>query len=152
MWWVVQKLAERGVHIQAIGDLVYQLQIQHISGLTLEQCCDSVEHVLAKREVQHALLTGIALDQLAEQGQLPSPLQEIITGDESLYGVDEILALAITNVYGTIGLTNFGYLDKVKPGILAELDSHQGHVHTFLDDLIAGVAAAAAARLAHNYA
>ncbi|HEY8489236.1 MAG TPA: phosphatidylglycerophosphatase A, partial [Thermaerobacter sp.] len=58
----------------------------------------------------------------------------------------------ITNVYGSIGLTNFGYLDKVKLGVIERLNNEkaQGRVQTFLDDLVAGVAAAAAARIAHN--
>jgi phosphatidylglycerophosphatase A len=58
--------------------------------------------------------------------------------------------LGITNVYGTIGLTNFGYLDKTKLGILAVVNDNPQAVHTFLDDLVAGLAAAASARLAHN--
>ena len=79
-----------------------------------------------------------------------SPLQHIIEDDEGLYGIDEILALSIVNVYGTIGFTNYGYIDKVKPGILKELNSHDGvHVHTFLDDIV-GAIAAAASRLAHK--
>ncbi|EGD50017.1 phosphatidylglycerophosphatase A, partial [Thermoanaerobacter ethanolicus JW 200] len=62
-------------------------------------------------------MTGIALDKLAEKDMLEEPLLSILKKDEPLYGIDEILALSITNVYGSIGLTNFGYLDKVKPGI-----------------------------------
>jgi phosphatidylglycerophosphatase A len=70
--------------------------------------------------------------------------------DESLYGVDETLAMGITNVYGMIGLTSFGYLDKVKPGIIRKLNEKGKHIHVFLDDLIAGLAAAASARIAHQ--
>jgi phosphatidylglycerophosphatase A len=107
---------------------------------------------LAKREVQYALYTGIALDKLAEQKLLPEPLQKILETDEPLYGVDEILALSITNVYGSIGLTSFGYLDKEKIGIIANLNNKKNGVHVFLDDLVAGVAAAASARIAHRSA
>lgn len=71
--------------------------------------------------------------------------------DESLYGIDEILAFSIVNLYGSIGFTNYGYLDKVKPGIIKKLDSKEGgHCNTFLDDLVGAVAAAAAGKLAHN--
>jgi Phosphatidylglycerophosphatase A and related proteins len=56
---------------------------------------------------------------------LPEPIQSIILSDEGLYGIDEILPLSIVNVYGTIGLTNFGYLDKVKSGIIGELDNEK---------------------------
>ncbi|HEY8450191.1 MAG TPA: phosphatidylglycerophosphatase A, partial [Bacillota bacterium] len=128
--------------------------IQHgfYDRLTLEMCIESVEAVIAKREVQHVLLTGIALDMAAEAGTLPEPLLTILRQDDLLYGVDEVLALGITNVYGSIGLTNFGYLDKQKLGIIGRLNNRvePGRVHTFLDDLVSGIAAAAAARLAHN--
>jgi phosphatidylglycerophosphatase A len=61
------------------------------------------------------------------------------------------MALGIVNVYGSIGFTNYGYIDKVKPGILAKLNDHEsGQIHTFLDDLIGAIAAAAASRLAHS--
>ena len=74
-----------------------------------------------------------------------------MANDESLYGIDEILAFSIVNLYGSIGFTNYGYIDKVKPGILKELNSHDGvHVHTFLDDIVGAIAAAAARKLAHN--
>jgi len=105
--------------------------------------------VLRKREVQYTLFTGIALDELAEQKKLPQPLQAIMEADESLYGVDETLALGITHVYGMIGLTSFGYLDKEKIGIIHQLNQKGKHIHVFLDDLVAGLAAAASARIAH---
>ena len=60
-------------------------------------------------------MTGIQLDILAEKEALLEPLQEIVTSDEGLYGIDEIMALSIVNVYGSIGFTNYGYIDKVKP-------------------------------------
>ncbi|MGC2986363.1 phosphatidylglycerophosphatase A, partial [Enterococcus faecium] len=85
-------------------------------------CSVSVKSVLTKREVHYAIITGIQLDKLAEKKKLMSPLQHIIEDDEGLYGIDEILALSIVNVYGTIGFTNYGNIDKVKPGILKELN------------------------------
>lgn len=56
-------------------------------------------------------------------------------------------------MYGSIGFTNFGYIDKVKPGILKELNEpREGVVHTFLDDIVGAIAAAASSRLAHAHA
>jgi len=148
---IVRALNERGVTVDDVAEIVYALQKEYLPTLTHEMCRESVEAVLRKREAQHAILTGLALDQLAEAGKLPSPLQEIIARDEPLYGVDETLALAITNIYGSVGLTSFGYLDKRKLGIIGRLNQHAGgRVNTFLDDLISGIAAAASARLAHQ--
>lgn len=149
---MIETLQARGVDIGEIAEIVYSLQRRYIPGLTIDECRESVLSVLDKREAQHALLTGVALDMLAEEDQLPEPLATIVKSDEPLYGVDEILALAITNVYGSVGLTSFGYLDKCKCGVIGKLNNHaNGRVNTFLDDLIAGVAAAAAARIAHQH-
>lgn len=150
---VIRLLESRRVTVTDIGEIVFGLQVKYLPELTIAMCEQSVAAVLAKREAQHAILTGIALDQLAEKGALPEPLQSIIARDEPLYGVDEIMALGITNIYGSVGLTSFGYLDKMKIGIIGQLDRHRdGGVNTFLDDLVAGIAAAASARLAHQFA
>jgi phosphatidylglycerophosphatase A len=144
-------LEERGVTIEDIADLVFFLQKEYIEKLDIELCIHSVNRVLTKREVHNAIITGIELDKLAEQKKLDYPLQTILEEDEGLYGIDEIMALSIVNVYGSIGFTNYGYIDKVKPGILKKLNEHDGvHVHTFLDDLVGAIAASAASRLAHE--
>ncbi|QEK11590.1 phosphatidylglycerophosphatase A [Crassaminicella thermophila] len=146
---VIKMLKKRGVNLKDIAKLVYNLQSKYIT-LTIDECLVSVNKVLEKREVQHAILTGIVLDIYAENNNLPEPLLSILRRDEPLYGIDEILALSITNVYGTIGLTSFGYLDEEKPGILKSLNDPKNGVHTFLDDLVAAIAAAASAKIAHS--
>ena len=144
-------LKERGVTIDDIAELVYYLQEKYHPGLEIDDCKYNIERVLEKREVQNAIITGIQLDRLAEKGLLDEPLQSIISSDEGLYGVDEILAFSIVNVYGSIGFTNYGYVDKQKPGILAKLnDQSTGECHTFLDDIVGAIAAAASSRLAHG--
>lgn len=143
-------LKERGVSINDISELVYYLQSNYHENLQKEDCLENVNRVLGKREVQHAIITGIQLDKLAEQKKLDDPLQEIIETDESLYGLDEVVAFSIVNVYGSIGFTNYGYIDKQKPGVLKRLnDKSTGEVHTFLDDIVGAIAAAASSRLAH---
>ena len=146
-------LKERGGTIQDIAELVFYLQEKYHENLKIDDCIANVERVLSKREVQNAIITGIQLDILAEKKLLEEPLQNIIQTDESLYGVDEILALSIVNVYGSIGFTNYGYIDKQKPGILQHLnDKSTGECHTFLDDIVGAIAAAASSRLAHRAA
>src|SRR5699024_10801458 len=115
-------LKERGVEVKDIAELVYFLQTKYIEHLTMETCLHNVEKVLQKREVQHAVVTGIQLDIFAEKEKMMEPLQDIVHRDEGLYGIDEVLAFAIVNIYGSIGFTNYGYVDKVKPGILEKLN------------------------------
>lgn len=147
----LELLSERGVELEQIAELVYFLQEKYVPGLTKEECLLNVNSVLKKREVQNAVITGIEMDKLAEEKKLHSLLNDVLSEDEPLYGVDEILALSIVNVYGSIGFTNYGYIDKVKPGILKTLDDKStGKVNIFLDDLVGAIAAAAASRLAHS--
>lgn len=148
----VETLRKRGVDLESIVDIVMILQEKYYEGLTRELCMEHILAVLRKREIIHAVLTGIAIDEAVENKLFPEPIQSIIEDDEGLYGIDEILPLSIVNVYGSIGLTNYGFLDKEKIGIIKKLDEdkHGVQVNTFLDDIVAAIAAAAASRLAHS--
>lgn len=147
----IANLESKGVTLKDIGEIVFMLQEKYYKNLTIEICIENVMAVLKKREIIHAVLTGMAIDDLANRKLLPEPIQSIIEADEGLYGIDEILPLSIVNVYGSIGFTNYGYLDKEKIGIIKELDERKGkEVTTFLDDLVAAIAAAAASRIAHS--
>jgi len=147
----INLLSEKGASLEKMVDILYDIQIDYVPGLTHEICEENILAVLNKREVQHAVLTGIEIDRLVEEKQFREPLQSIIENDSSLYGIDEILALSIVNVYGSIGFTNFGFLDKTKPGIIKQLDGKkEGICATFIDDLVCAIIAAAAGRLAHS--
>ncbi|GGG20131.1 phosphatidylglycerophosphatase A [Lysinibacillus alkalisoli] len=147
-----QALERRGVALEAISEIVYEMQSPYNEGLTMEHCIRSVERVLCKREVQHAVLVGIELDELAEKGMLSAPLQQIIASDEGLFGVDETVALGAAFTYGSIAVTTYGHLDKEKIGVIKDLDTVPGgQVHTFLDDLVGSIAACASSRIAHRW-
>lgn len=144
-------LKERGVEVTDIAEIVYEMQAPYAPGLTLETCINSVNAVLEKREIQHALLVGIELDKLAESKKLSEPLQSIVETDEGLFGIDETIALGAVFGYGSIAVTTYGHLDKHKVGIIEKLDTKRGDgIHTFLDDLVASIAANASSRLAHR--
>jgi phosphatidylglycerophosphatase A len=148
---VFRKLDERGVKLEDVAEIVYKMQFPYYPQLRMENCLESVLAVLEKRELQHALLVGIELDELAEKKMLSEPLQSIVAADEGLFGCDETLALGSVFGYGSIAVTTFGYLDKNKIGIIKQLDSKAGgSVHTFLDDLVASIAASASSRIAHK--
>jgi phosphatidylglycerophosphatase A len=148
---VVRLLEQRGITLDAIADIVYDLQTPYHPLLSWKACLESVQRVLEKRELQHAILVGVELDILAERRQLSEPLQSIVESDEGLFGCDETLALGAVMGYGSIAVTTFGYLDKNKTGIIRKLDTKSGGgVHTFLDDLVASIASSAASRIAHR--
>ncbi len=151
---VVKMMSDRGVELSEIAEITLELQQKYVDNLTFEICLEHIERVVMKREVQNAILTGLELDILAERGDMDEPLKSMLLNDYALYGIDEVLALAIVNVYGSIGFTNFGYVDKVKPGIIKKLDEEgkqEGKCHTFLDDIVGAIAAAAASSIAHRY-
>ncbi|MGM7636154.1 phosphatidylglycerophosphatase A family protein [Bacillus sp. Hm123] len=146
-----QRLLERGVTVEDIAEIVLKMQQPFNKELTLLECIESVEKVLLKREIQHAILVGVELDVLAEQKKLSEPLQTIIETDENLFGVDETIALGAALGYGSISVTTYGFLDKNKDGIIRKLDTKTGGgVHTFLDDIVGAIAAGAASRIAHR--
>lgn len=146
----IKLLNDRGVELKDISDIVFELQKSYVDDLTHEMCLHNVEKVLDKREVQNAVITGIELDIAAERGHLSPVLSDLLMRDEGLYGIDEILCLSIVNVYGSIGLTNFGYVDKTKPGIIGKLNDEKSNCcNTFIDDVVGALAAAAASRIAH---
>ncbi|MCI1700691.1 phosphatidylglycerophosphatase A family protein [Liquorilactobacillus nagelii] len=152
--FVTDYFKSKGVEAEDIASITYNIQRQYVPGLEMQEVSDAVIDVLHKREVLNNAMVGIVLDQFASQRQLPEPLQSIVENDSGVFGVDELLAEGgISGIYGKIATTNFGYLDKEKHGILKQLDHpSEGNVNTFLDDIIAAVAAAAGAKIAHAHA
>lgn len=151
----IELLESRGVTIDDIAECARFLQADYHVDLKKEELLESVMSVLSKREVQNAIMTGIELDIAAEKGTMADKdLASILRRDEGLYGVDEVLAYGICNLYGSIALTNFGYIDKKKYGIIAKLNEDgkdTGVVNTFIDDIVGAIAASAASRFAHRW-
>lgn len=148
----VALLSKRGVEIADIAECVMYLQQKHHPEVTIDQVIPIIDGILHKREVQHAIMTGIALDIGAETHVLfDEELCDILNQDYSLYGIDEVLAYGICNLYGSIALTNYGYIDREKPCIIGRLNNHEGtQCNCFLDDIVGAIAAAAASKIAHH--
>lgn len=148
----IKALEMRGVSVDDIIDIVMLLQRPYIDDLSKEEIEEDIFEILAKREVYHTVMTGIAIDIAVEENKLfDQDIMNSMRGDYGLFGVDEVLAYGICNMYGSIALTNFGYVDKLKPGIIGVVNDDVTHVNTFLDDIIGAIAASAAAKLAHTH-
>lgn len=149
----IDKLSERGVKLSTMADIVFDLQKKYNPNITIKECRKAINSIIKKREVIHAILTGIAIDECVEKKLLMDPLNKIIFEDYSLYGIDEIIALSIVNIYGSIAFTTFGYLDKTKPGIIGELDlqgKKDNCCNTFLDDIVSAIISAGCSKVAHQ--
>ena len=135
-------------------DLTEELENERLTGMISDETWSYQEllNVLHKRELLNNAMVALELDRLAEEGQIKEPLLTIIRNDAGVFGVDEALALQTANIYGTIGVTNFGYLDRVKYGIIKQYDEDNDQVNTFIDDLLGAIVAALCGKLAHKYA
>lgn len=148
--WVLNELHKRNINNHTVGEIAYEMQHQYLPELTVEDFGKELDEVLKKREVLNILATGFALDNLANEGLLPEPLQTIIANDAGVYGGDESWALNISQLYGSIAVTNYGYTDKNKPGLAAKLDNSNGQINTFADDLLLALASAVIGRCGHG--
>lgn len=150
--FVVNELNKRNINNETIGIAAYQMQHEYYPNITPAQFGNELINVLQKREVLNNLAVGFTLDNLANDGQLPEPLQTIVANDLGNFTVDEALALSITQLYGTVSSTNYGHADKEKIGFAKELDNSKGTINTFSDDLFSALASAVCARFAHGSA
>lgn len=147
----VDVLRERGVEVQDMVDITYAQQARYTKDIPMELCTESVKKILSYRDVFHFIQLAAEIDRLAEEKAFRSPMQEILYNDLGLFGIDETLGLDLAGMYGTIGQTNFGDIDVNKVGVIEKLDREgksEGSVHTFLDDIVGAIAAAASTRVA----
>lgn len=149
--FVVKRLDEKGVSLEAIAEEARLQQLSHNDKLTFEDCFDAVQKVLWKREILNNIMVALELDRMATEGLLAEPLQSIIANDSSVMSVDEGLALSISMLYGEIAQTNFSYLDVVKHGLSKKLDNSHEEVNTFVDDIVSALIACTEAKVAHKY-
>ena len=64
-----EMLQERGVDLDGLAKLVLELQLPYDPTLTLEEAHLSLRMVLAKREVQHAVITGVNVGHDGRRGE-----------------------------------------------------------------------------------
>ena len=145
-------LNKRGVKIDDIAEIAFRQQSKWNDQISYQECLESVEKILSLRDVFHILQLGAEIDRLTEENAFQGPIQSILESDLGMFGIDELFGIELAGLYGTIGKTNFGDIDVNKPGIVDKLNSDgkggQKACHTFLDDIVGAVAAAASTRVA----
>jgi len=145
-------LKDRGIDYRDIAKIAFDQQSKYSDEINISDCEDSVLKILSYRDVFHILLLGAEIDRMAEKGLFEGPIQDILAYDLGLFGVDEILGLAVAGLFGIVGQTNFGDIDVNKPGIVNELNEHgkgdSPKCHTMMDDIVGAIAAAASTRVA----
>lgn len=150
--YVTQTIRNRGVSQRDMGQIVHDMTKEFVPEITIDECIATIVDVMHKRDYLSTAMIMLDLDRLCEKGELSYPLQEIVKADAGVFGVDEDLAMSIATLYGPIGATNFGYLDRVKKGIIKKIDNDERHVNTFIDDLIGATVAAGCGKISHQHA
>lgn len=152
---VISEHFERlGITVAKMAEIVYRDQKPYIDNLTEREANWAVSRVLNKTEFQDGLLVAIYLDKVAQMFNLMrehDPLMNRLIDDHPNFGADEHLAMSLAGLYGSIATTNYGYIDKTKPGIVGELNEmgkSGEYVTTMMDDMIGAIIASAEAKLA----
>lgn len=143
-------LLERGVTIRDIAEIAFNQQSRYNKNISMNVCIESVEKILSYRDIFHIVQLSIAIDKMTEEGKFSGPIQDIMRADLGMFGIDEIFGLNIAAMYGVVGQTNFGDIDVNKPGIVRKLNEEgkSAKCHTFLDDVVGALGAAASTRVA----
>lgn len=153
-----------GVNLKELAEIVIEQQSKYNS-FTMHEALVAINKVLSKTEVSHVYLVAFELDRFAQaayqyskkgviyEDPLAATLADILIDDDPLFGVDETIAMSMSGLYGSIATTNYGYLDKTKPGVIGRLNDmgkSKEMVTTMIDDVVAATIACAEAYLSHN--
>jgi phosphatidylglycerophosphatase A len=148
----IQTLKERTVTVEEIAEVAYNQQRKWTENVSMQECIHSVEKILSLRDVFHIVQLGAEIDRFTDEKMFKGPIQDILAQDLGMFGIDELFGLELGGMYGTIGKTNFGDIDVNKPGVVDRLNGEGKHdggmCHTFLDDIVGAIAAAASTRVA----
>lgn len=148
----VKTLEERTVSVEEIAEIAFRQQSKWSDNVSMADCIDSVEKILSLRDVFHIVQLGAEIDRLTDENLLKGPILDILKQDLGMFGIDELFGLELAGMYGTIGKTNFGDIDVNKPLVVDRLNgegkNEHGMCHTFLDDIVGAIAAAASTRVA----
>ena len=148
----IKTLKERTVSVEEIAEIAYRQQKKWTDDISLRDCIDSVEKILSLRDTFHILQLGAEIDRLTDEKAFKGPILDILLQDLGMFGIDELFGLELAGMYGTIGKTNFGDIDVNKPLAVSRLNNdgkeEKGMCHTFLDDIVGAIAAAASTRVA----
>ena len=148
----IKTLEERTVSVKEIAEVAFRQQARWNPDISMKECVDSVEKIISLRDVFHLLQLGAEIDRLTDEGLIKGPIYDILKTDLGMFGIDELFGLELAGLYGTIGKTNFGDIDVNKPLVVDRLNDDGKHAggmcHTFMDDIVGAIAAAASTRVA----
>lgn len=150
--YIISEFDKRGIKLEDIAVIAKKVQSKWFPDITYDECTQALIKILHEREVMNIVMVALTLDNLATENKLPQPLQTIVAKDLWTMGVDELLAIGLSQLRGSIAVTNYGHVDVIKHGIIKEIDEDTSRVNTFLDDILGALAASVMAHVAHKRA
>lgn len=151
--FVKGEFLRKGVSLKEIAEEAYEGQKRFNPRLKVSEFEEAIETIMHKREVLNACMVGLNLDNIATKNLLSNPLQRVVQEDNHAFGIDEELAVSICGLYGSVAITQYGYLDLNKTGLASKLDKNaNGEVNTFIDDLVSALVACTEAKVMHHNA
>lgn len=148
----IKTLKDRTVEVDEIVEVAFNQQAKWNKNIALADVKESVLKILSLRDTFHILQLGAEIDRLTDEGLFQGPILDVLKADLGMFGIDELFGLELAGMYGTIGKTNFGDIDVNKPLVVDRLNGEGkeagGMCHTFLDDIVGAIAAAASTRVA----
>lgn len=149
--YIIDYFSTHGVTVTEMAKEAREDQLKHGVQAPLEAYEKAIYDALHKRDIDSAIMCGIALDHLCSQHLLPEPLQSIMWNDAPAFSTDETLAIVPCLQFSGIAVTNFGARDVHKKGLAKEIDEKEGVCNVFLDDYVSALIAIAEAKVAHKY-
>lgn len=150
--FILNEFKKRDIELVAIAEIAKNVQSKWFPDITIEECLKALVKILHEREVMNIVMIALALDNMASAKALPDPLQDIVENDMWTMGTDELLAIGLAQLRGSIAVTNYGHVDVEKHGIIKDVDEDSTRVTTFLDDIIGALASSVMAHVAHKRA
>jgi alpha-ribazole phosphatase CobZ len=144
---ILSRLKERGIELDDLVETGMELFTDSRS-LTKKKVARTLRKrlgsVLSDINVASLIIAAMRLDEEGESGRIPSLSQEAFMKDPIALVTDETIGMAIANyVAGTLGVHNFLYYDREKPGIMKKLEP-------FMDDAIGGLVSGVMSRILYE--
>lgn len=144
---ILNRLKERGIELDDLVETGMELftDSHSLSKKKVAQVLRrSLGRALSDINVASLIIAAIRLDEEGEGGRIPSLSKEAFLKDPIALVTDETIGTAIANyIAGTLGVHNFLYYDRVKPGIMKKLEP-------FMDDAIGGLVSGVMSRILYE--
>jgi len=135
---VIARLTERGIRLDDLVTTGMELFISSGTRSKKEVAAlfrKELTRITSDPNVSSLLIAAIRLDEEGKVGALPGLTAEAFAADPINLVADETIGMAIANyIAGTLGMHNFLYYDRMKPGITKTLSP-------FMDDAVCGLVA-----------